>query len=103
MTEALSMATFAIALILYAGASALFYLDVVRATHGTRKEGGSRLSARAPSSAFPSRNTPLPPSLRGPESVVSPVEPRTDLAPTLLGLGAVGHAGYVAMASFVAH
>src|SRR5262249_4551894 len=110
MSETLSTAMFALALILYAGASVLFYLDVARST---RREAGAPASTRAPRSAR------MPPSARAPELAAdsklrpdavaggtkpkTPPGPRTDLAPVLLGLGAVGHAGYVVMASFVAH
>jgi len=70
MTEALSVVTFAIALLFYAAASALFYLDVARSTRTAKGSPSSR---------------------------------RAELAPRLLAVGALGHAAYVCMASFVAH
>jgi ABC-type uncharacterized transport system permease subunit len=71
MTEVLSGLTFLAALVLYASASGMFYLDVARA--------------------------------RGPKDrpAIPPAKP--DLAPSLLTGAALGHAAYVAMASFVAH
>ena len=68
MTEVLSGLTFAVAALLYAGASGLFYLDIARA--------------------------------RG---VVAPAAQKPGLAPGLLTAAALGHAGYVVLASFVAH
>jgi ABC-type uncharacterized transport system permease subunit len=68
MTEVLSGLTLAVAALLYAGASGLFYLDVARG-HG------------------PSGPTPQ----------------RPGLAAGLLTGAALGHAGYVVLASFVAH
>ena len=82
-TELLSVLTFAGAALLYGTASALFYMDVVSSARG----------AASPSSA----RSPVPSSAREPRpSRVGP-------APRLLTAAALGHAGYVAMASFVAH
>jgi ABC-type uncharacterized transport system permease subunit len=97
MTEALSTAAFALALILYAGASGLFFLSVARsqrpqgrsASGSVASEGAASSRGRAPASA-----PPPSPSQDG---------PRTDLAPYLLGGGALGHLAYVMMASFVAN
>jgi ABC-type uncharacterized transport system permease subunit len=89
MTEALSTVTFALALLLYAAASVLFYLDVARFA---RKSGST---ARTSYSESPAANRP--------PSVAPPPLPSSDLAPRLLGVGALGHLGYVALASFVAH
>lgn len=72
MTPVLSTLTFALALVLYGGATALFFLGIAR-----------RDPARGPAGA-------------GPAGVIRH-------APLLLGLGAIGHAGYVTIASFVAH
>jgi ABC-type uncharacterized transport system permease subunit len=87
MNEALSTATLALALILYAGSSGLFYLGVARST---RRDGRSSLIgiAKEPSADRAS---------------AASSGPRTDLAPILLAFGALGHAAYVIMASFVAH
>ena len=82
MKEALSAFTFAAALLLYAGASALFYLDIAKGTQGT----GTR--APAPRAAQPA---PRP-------AWLNPV-----VAPALLAGAALGHAAYVGLASFVAH
>jgi ABC-type uncharacterized transport system permease subunit len=71
MTELLSAVTFALAVLLYAAASLLFYLDVARVS---------------------SRGGPAPPPRR---LLASP--------PSLLTAAALGHAGYVALASLVAH
>ena len=78
MTEALSALTFAAALLLYAGASALFYLDIAR--------------DRAPRSA----RAPAPPA-----PAPGWLDPR--IPPALLAGAALGHAAYVGLASFVAH
>jgi ABC-type uncharacterized transport system permease subunit len=72
MTEVLSGLTFFVAVVLYASASALFYVDVARA--------------------------------RGPKEIAAAGVPgRAGLAPSLLTAAALGHAGYVGLASFVAH
>jgi len=78
MTELLSALTFGAAVLLYGAASALFYLDVARVTG----------ALRSPAAATPV--TPLSPS-------------RARHAPALLTAAALGHAAYVALASFVAH
>jgi ABC-type uncharacterized transport system permease subunit len=70
MTELISAVTFAVAVLLYAAASLLFYLDVAR-------------GAPRPASPAPRRLLTAPPSL--------------------LTAAALGHAGYVALASLVAH
>jgi ABC-type uncharacterized transport system permease subunit len=74
MKELLSALTFAVAVLLYGAASALFYVDVVR----VGKSGSSP------------RSTPKP-------------APKGRLPPTLLTGAALGHAAYVAQASFIAH
>lgn len=89
------MAAFALALILYAGASGLFFLSVARSQrpHGR----GSRISGAPDGSSATARvgaHTSAPPPAQG---------PRTGLAPYLLGGGALGHLAYVMMASFVAN
>jgi ABC-type uncharacterized transport system permease subunit len=71
MRELLSALTFAAAVLLYAVASALFYVDV------------ARVSSRGGGAAKPSSRGRLPPNL-------------------LTG-AALGHAAYVAQASFIAH
>src|SRR5262245_17082912 len=86
MTEALSTVTFALALLLYAASSVLFYLDVARFTRMSKKES-------RPSRASVSE---------GRHSSVAP-PPTSELAPRLLAVGALGHFGYVLLASFVAH
>src|SRR5580704_15639632 len=72
MTAVFSGLTFVVAVLLYAAASLLFYLDVARDRH-------ARDGSAAPE-VLPSR-----------------------LAPELLTAAALGHAAYVALASFVAH
>ena len=76
MKELISALTFAVAALLYLGASAIFYLDVARITSGAGAEGGH---SGAPAAA------------------------RGRLAPALLTYAALGHAAYVAQASFIAH
>ena len=75
MTSILSTAAFVLGLLLYGGATLLFYLEVVqqRGAKGTPIPLG-------PPTRFDVRNAPL-----------------------LLAVGALGHAAYVALASFVAH
>jgi ABC-type uncharacterized transport system permease subunit len=81
MTEVLSAVTFGVAALLYAAASGLFYLDVARVTSGARS--GPRV---------------------GGADGAPPVRRRLAAAPpSLLTAAALGHAAYVAMASFVAH
>jgi ABC-type uncharacterized transport system permease subunit len=74
-TELLSALTFSAAALLYGSASALFYMQVASITKA------------------------VPPGVRAPSS------PRggSTLAPTLLTAAALGHAAYVAQASFIAH
>jgi ABC-type uncharacterized transport system permease subunit len=81
MTPALSTVTFALALLFYGGATALFFLGIVRRDPGKPGEVGS---------------------VRRPSDVGTP-RPETRLGPVLLGVGALGHAGYVTIASFIAH
>ena len=76
MTELLSALTFAAALLLYGGASVLFYFDIAR-------DRGPRVSAPPP----PAKPAWLNPSI----------------PPALLTAAALGHAAYVGLASFVAH
>jgi ABC-type uncharacterized transport system permease subunit len=73
MTAVLSGLTFVVAVLLYGGASVLFYLDIAR-------QRGAAAAASAGHLSSASRH-----------------------APALLTAAALGHAGYVAMASFVAH
>lgn len=90
MSEALSAVTFAIAVLLYGASSALFFLDVAR--------GRSR-----PGPAVAPAGEELPPIGSGSMGSIHEAAPPSRLAPLLLGLGALGHAGYVSLASFVAH
>ncbi len=83
MPALISALTFAVAVLLYGGASVLFYLDVARGTSG--RAAGIRPS-QAPSLAPPSTRTM-----------------GSRRAPQLLTAAALGHAAYVAFASFVAH
>lgn len=76
MTAVLSGLTFAVAALLYAGASALYYLHIAR-------------------------DRGVPPSARKPDA--APPAPSFALAAKLLAAAAVGHAAYVVLASFVAH
>ncbi len=78
MTELLSALTFTVAALLYGGASALFYLDVL-------PHGAKGVPQRSPRAARPAET------------------PRARVASGLLCAAALGHAGYVALASFVAH
>lgn len=91
MTEVVSGVSFALALLLYGVASALFFLDVARSR--TRPPSAPDLTARA---------SGLPATLPGPPAAL-PGPPGSRLAPLLLGLGALGHAAYITIASFVAH
>ena len=85
MKELLSALTFAVAVLLYGAASALFYVDVVRVGKGAGAGGAGS----------------APKSNRQPASVPAPARGR--LPPTLLTGAALGHAAYVAQASFIAH
>jgi ABC-type uncharacterized transport system permease subunit len=84
MTPALSAVSFGLALILYSAASLLFFLEVAR-------NKGATLGASP-------RTDPM---------LGTPPERRADsklrLAAVLLGFGAIAHAGYVTIASFIAH
>lgn len=80
MTEALSLLSFGLAVLLYGASSALFYLDIAR------QKGAAPASLRVPR----------------PLAGAAPVTARP-IASTLLGAGALGHATYVSLASFVAH
>ncbi len=82
MKEVLSALTFAVAVLLYAGASVLFYLDVARVTSG---------ASRTPKAASANAGGTPAPTTHG------------HLPANLLTLAALGHAAYVAFASFVAH
>jgi len=84
MTPVLSTLTFVLALLLYAAASLLFFMEVARlrgASLGTSPRTDPMLGKAPP--------RPQSSNLR--------------LAALLLGLGAAGHATYVTIASFVAH
>lgn len=74
MIEVLTTGTFVAAVLAYAAATALFFLDVVRAP--------ARPLARPPAEAKP--------------------PPRLVTGPRLLGLAAIAHAAHVTLASFVA-
>jgi ABC-type uncharacterized transport system permease subunit len=74
MTAVLTMSTFLAAVLLYAGATVLFFLDVVRAPRGGP-------GAKAPT---------------------KPPAPRAVTGPRLLGVAALAHAAHVTLASFVA-
>src|SRR5262245_54068258 len=75
MIEVLTTSTFGAAVLLYAAATLLFFLDVVRAP---ARPGGPK-----------SVPTPKPP-------------PRLVTAPRLLGFAAIFHATHITLASFVA-
>lgn len=78
MTAVLSKMSFALALVLYGTASALFFLDIAR--HRGRGAQPAPTQTAAQAEARSSRH-----------------------APALLGAGAICHATYVSIASFVAH
>ncbi|EYF02428.1 cytochrome C assembly family protein [Chondromyces apiculatus] len=108
MTEALSAVTFAVALLLYGGASALFFFDVA----GARAPRGRAPSPSLPSVALPPFPDAGVPDLRPigrpslpslPLDAAAAAPSFTRHAPLLLGLGALAHAAYVTIASFVAH
>jgi ABC-type uncharacterized transport system permease subunit len=84
MTAAASLSTLVLAALLYGGASALFYIDVARANQARRVDGAA--------------SGPKP---RAGRAGASPSRAR--LAASLLTAAALGHAAYVAIASFVAH
>lgn len=75
MIEVLTNSTFAVAVLLYAAATVLFFLDIVR--------------------------TPQKAAAKKPEPEAKP-PPRLVTAPRLLGLAAVAHLGHITLASFVA-
>ena len=84
MTPVLSALTFGLAFVVYAAASVLFFLEVVR--------------MRASGLGKPPRTDPMrgkPPAAEGPS--------RLGLASLLLGVAAVAPATHVTLASFVAH
>ena len=87
MTSALGSLTFALALLFYGASSALFFTEVAR------HRGRGALPA--------SRAASPPPSPADPASAPAPGTAR--FAPSLLGAGALFHAAYVSIASFVAH
>jgi ABC-type uncharacterized transport system permease subunit len=91
VTELLSGLTFAVAVLLYGGASTLFYLDVARVTSGA----GPR--RRPPAGGYREA------AAGDPKSRDSGELSRGRLPPTLLTFAALGHAAYVAQASFIAH
>src|SRR5215468_109006 len=82
MTALISALTFAVASLLYGAASALFYMDVARAT-SVRRAPTPRAGVAPPSNPAPAS--------------------RAHMASSLLAAAALGHAAYVALASFVAH
>src|SRR5262245_39073142 len=77
MIEVLTAGTFAVAVLLYAAASALFFLDVVRSP------GSARSGAKGAPAIGPRRIWIF-------------------TAPRLLGAAAIAHVGHVTLASFVA-
>jgi ABC-type uncharacterized transport system permease subunit len=105
MIELLLALTFAAAALLYGGASTLFYLDVlspgVRGAHpGPARDAGRRGRAHEGAASGPKLRAP-PESPSSAQKVAEP--PRLRLASGLLCAAALGHAAYVALASFVAH
>jgi ABC-type uncharacterized transport system permease subunit len=76
MSEWLSRVTFALAILLYAGSSVLYYLDIAQTGRAGAGFGAKQPPEKGPYSRF---------------------------APTLLGFAAMNHAAYVGIASFVAH
>ncbi|AUX21009.1 hypothetical protein SOCEGT47_014870 [Sorangium cellulosum] len=78
--------SFALALLFYSSASALFFLDIARSR--------ARLPSAA-DTAGPGRQAAARPS-------AAAALPASRFAPRLLGAGALGHAIYVTLASFVA-
>ncbi|WP_437898773.1 cytochrome C assembly family protein [Sorangium sp. So ce124] len=92
MPEVISGISFALALLFYSAASALFFLDVARSR------------ARLPSAGdlaglFGAGGRVHEPGARPSAALAAPTSRH---APLLLGLGALGHATYVTLASFVA-
>ncbi|HTN89645.1 MAG TPA: hypothetical protein VL242_38470 [Sorangium sp.] len=90
MPEALSGISFVLALLFYGAASALFFLDVARSR--TRLPSAADLAGLG---AGPHHHDPA----ARPSAAAAPASRH---APLLLGLGALGHATYVTLASFVA-
>ncbi len=84
MTPALGSLTFALALFFYGASSALYFTEVAR------YRGKASPAPPAPRAASPSASEPSAPGT-------------ARFAPTLLGAGALFHAAYVSIASFVAH
>lgn len=91
MTALLSTIAFVLGLVLYGGASLLFYLDIAQ-QRGPRPADGKAGPASAPGS---------PGSPGSTASAFRKINPR--YAPLLLAFGALAHAGHVALASFVVH
>jgi ABC-type uncharacterized transport system permease subunit len=85
MTAVFSGLTFAVSVLLYAAASLLYYLDVARDRHA--RAGGAPAPKAAARAVRAAAAEPVP----------------SRVAPNLLTAAALGHATYVALASFVAH
>jgi ABC-type uncharacterized transport system permease subunit len=104
MTEVVSGVTFTLALLFYGAASAIFFLDVARsrARVPTLPEVQASGTFSRPSLLDASTGRLGAPSASTRQSV-PPARSPSRHAPLLLGLGALGHAGYVTLASFVAH
>lgn len=91
MTPALSILTFGLGLVLYGAATVLFFLEIAPHRDGKGLKPGES-------------GAPRPPIARSP--IAGRDHPRSRaarLAPVLLGVGALSHATYVTLASFVAH
>ncbi len=86
MIAVLTTSTFLVAVLLYAAASALFFMDVVRSPSRHGKPGATT------NSGFASKA----------DSQKSAPKGRTLTAPHLLFAGAIAHAAHVTLASFVA-
>jgi ABC-type uncharacterized transport system permease subunit len=82
MSMVIGNIAFALALLLYAGATMLFFLSVAGQTGGNRRPLGSGADLSLP-------ETGLARYIR--------------FAPHALGLGAIGHLAYITIASFIAH
>ncbi|WP_437816669.1 cytochrome C assembly family protein [Sorangium sp. So ce1078] len=92
MPEVISGVSFALALLLYGAASALFFLDVARSR--------VRLPSAGDLAGLLGGGVHVHDPTARPSSAVA--APASRHAPLLLGLGALGHATYVTLASFVA-